>query len=226
MERFEKKLKSYEVTETKFITWLTYTLRSSYINFVKKYKFDKEQEIFEISLDKFFFINDKGVSLYELLAASNTDMKNETLELIERLNEYLEKNYSNLDALLFRVYNLEVFYSLIPYAVMEYFNMTHRQAFNFLQEARATYFNKYQTFDKMQDKIASITAKIISLEKNNAKYEEIQKLKDKKHKYLLRLRQLRVLVPYDYLADKFDISKSKIIKIIAKIRKDILSNFL
>lgn len=220
MERFERILSSYEIKDTQFLTWFTCTLRTSYLNYIK-------QE----ALYNSKYNNKTGENLY--LDHENFDAssflipqdKSENLEFIKKLDKYLRNKYTSLESLIFRMYYLEIFYQFVSYDIYEYFDISYEEVCAFIEEARATYLYKYQAFVDMQDKISTITLKIIELETKNADKDKLQKLRDKKKRYVTRLNQFQIVVPYAYLAEKFGTTTNKIAKIMAKIRKDIKSDF-
>ena len=217
MERIEKILSSYNITDVKFITWFTYTLRNSYLNYAKKTTNKLKYKIYELSLDK-PLVNDEGLSLHELIPSINYNGNDNDYSCIEKLYNDIESKYKTPNKLIFEMHYLEVFlYFIIP-SIMDYFKLDYNQSFELCQKARLSYLNKYQSFMETQDKITVISSKIKLLEKNKLDDDTIIKLKDRKQKYLKRLKSLRVVVPYNFLSEMFSISENSTTKIIIKIR--------
>ncbi len=226
IKRFEKMLASYNITDVKFTTWVIRTLRSSYLNFVNtKVERLKYQAENNFPFDENCIIESK-YNIYDILVRPDTNQEIDLFRYITKMNKYIEKNYSDLESLVFRLHHLEVFETFVPRSIFKYFNLTYKEVLLFLQDAKGTYFTKRQSFNKMQDRILSLSSKIIDLERKFATIDDIQKLKDRKDKYFFRLQQFKMVVPYSYLSVKFNISTNKVAKIIAKIRKDIRANFV
>ncbi len=225
MKRLDKMLNSYKITEVKFVTWLTHTLRTSYLNYIKKFLNTRKNEISEISLDKIFIDNGVESNLYNKIPSLDYHDKSEAPESLKKMNNYIKAHYNSLEALLFRMHYMEVFSFFLPHDIMTYFDLTYKEVLVFLDDARLTYIDKYQSFMKLQDRCTVILLKIIALEKDNPDSEKIKDLKYKKERYLNRLKQLRMVVPYSYLSSKFHIKVNKISKIVGKIRNDIKLNF-
>ncbi len=226
MDRFAKILSSYKITDVKFKTWLTCTLRTSYLNYINKINKSKNLEVTEISLDSILFTRDGAqYSWYDRIAGLDYTKKSNDSRRIEKINNYIETQYTDLESIVFRMHYLEVFHFFLPTSIMRYFDFTQKEVLDFLHDAKLTYIDKYDNFIKLQDRCTVILLKIMTLDQNELNHEKIKTLQEKKERYLARLKQFRVVVPYSYLSSKFDIKTNKISKIVLKIKQDIKSHF-
>lgn len=229
MERIENIILKYNETEVKFITWFTYTLRNSYLNYVdyKKRK-EKHNNIEEVSIDA-PLCNRETYTLHDVLYdtksyslsdyVDNTDdIENISLKMFN----YIESIFNARDSLTFFMHNLELFINLVSKPLMNYFNISYEEAYSIIEKARATYIHKYNDIIKLQDSIANINLQIAE---NNRKGIFTIHLASKKQQRIKKLQSIKVTVSYDFLSKLFDITVNAVTKIIKKIKTQLKESF-
>ena len=229
MERIENIILKYNETEVKFITWFTYTLRNSYLNYVdyKKRK-EKHNNIEEVSIDA-PLCNREAYTLHDVLYdtksyslsdyVDNTDdIENISLKMFN----YIESIFNARDSLTFFMHNLELFINLVSKPLMNYFSISYEEAYSIIEKARATYIHKYNDIIKLQDSIASINLQIAE---NNRKGIFTIHLASKKQQRIKKLQSIKVTVSYDFLSKLFDITVNAVTKIIKKIKTQLKESF-
>lgn len=229
MERIENIILKYNETEVKFITWFTYTLRNSYLNYVdyKKRK-EKHNNIEEVSIDA-PLCNREAYTLHDVLYdtksyslsdyVDNTDdIENISLKMFN----YIESIFNARDSLTFFMHNLELFINLVSKPLMNYFNISYEEAYSIIEKARATYIHKYNDIIKLQDSIANINLQIAE---NNRKGIFTIHLASKKQQRIKKLQSIKVTVSYDFLSKLFDITVNAVTKIIKKIKTQLKESF-
>lgn len=229
MERIENIILKYNETEVKFITWFTYTLRNSYLNYVdyKKRK-EKHNNIEEVSIDA-PLCNREAYTLHDVLYdtksyslsdyVDNTDdIENISLKMFN----YIESVFNARDSLTFFMHNLELFINLVSKPLMNYFNISYEEAYSIIEKARATYIHKYNDIIKLQDSIANINLQIAE---NNRKGIFTIHLASKKQQRIKKLQSIKVTVSYDFLSKLFDITVNAVTKIIKKIKTQLKESF-
>ena len=162
MERIENIILKYNETEVKFITWFTYTLRNSYLNYVdyKKRK-EKYNNVEEVSIDA-PLCNREAYTLHDVLYDTKTyslsdyvDSTDDIENISLKMFDYVESIFNARDSLTFFMHNLELFINLVSKPLMNYFNISYEEAYSIIEKARATYIHKYNDIIKLQDSIAS-----------------------------------------------------------------------
>lgn len=229
MERIENIILKYNETEVKFITWFTYTLRNSYLNYVdyKKRK-EKHNNIEEVSIDA-PLCNREAYTLHDVLYdtksyslsdyVDNTDdIENISLKMFN----YIESVFNARDSLTFFMHNLELFINLVSKPLMNYFYISYEEAYSIIEKARATYIHKYNDIIKLQDSIANINLQIAE---NNRKGIFTIHLASKKQQRIKKLQSIKVTVSYDFLSKLFDITVNAVTKIIKKIKTQLKESF-
>lgn len=229
MERIENIILKYNETEVKFITWFTYTLRNSYLNYVdyKKRK-EKHNNVEEVSIDA-PLCNREAYTLHDVLYdtksyslsdyVDNTDdIENISLKMFN----YIESIFNARDSLTFFMHNLELFINLVSKPLMNYFNISYEDAYSIIEKARATYIHKYNDIIKLQDSIANINLQIAE---NNRKGIFTIHLASKKQQRIKKLQSIKVTVSYDFLSKLFDITVNAVTKIIKKIKTQLKESF-
>ncbi|MBW5397839.1 RNA polymerase subunit sigma [Brachyspira pilosicoli] len=229
MERIENIILKYNETEVKFITWFTYTLRNSYLNYAdyKKRK-EKYNNVEEISIDA-PLCNREAYTLHDVLYDTKTyslsdyvddtdDIENISLKMFD----YIESIFNDRDSLTFFMHNLELFINLVSKPLMNYFNISYEEAYSIIEKARATYIHKYNDIIKLQDSIASINLQIAE---NNRKGIFTIHLASKKQQRIKKLQSIKVTVSYDFLSKLFDITVNAVTKIIKKIKTQLKESF-
>ena len=229
MERIENIILKYNETEVKFITWFTYTLRNSYLNYVdyKKRK-EKHNNIEEVSIDA-PLCNREAYTLHDVLYdtksyslsdyVDNTDdIENISLKMFN----YIESIFNARDSLTFFMHNLELFINLVSKPLMNYFNISYEEAYSIIEKARATYIHKYNDIIKLQDSIANINLQIAE---NNRKGIFTIHLASKKQQRIKKLQSIKVTVSYDFLSKLFNITVNAVTKIIKKIKTQLKESF-
>ena len=230
MERIENIILKYNETEVKFITWFTYTLRNSYLNYVdyKKRK-EKHNNIEEVSIDaplcnrEAYTLHD--VVLYDTKSYSLSDYVDNTddIENISlKMFNYIESVFNARDSLTFFMHNLELFINLVSKPLMNYFYISYEEAYSIIEKARATYIHKYNDIIKLQDSIANINLQIAE---NNRKGIFTIHLASKKQQRIKKLQSIKVTVSYDFLSKLFDITVNAVTKIIKKIKTQLKESF-
>ena len=232
IERIENILLKYNETETKFITWFTYTLRNGYLNYIDYKKRKEKYKKTEISIDA-PLCDREALTLHDVLY----DTKKYSIDFLNSMNEsesdnieeislkifnYIESEFSNRDSLIFFIHNLELFINLITKPLMKFFNINYEEAYSIIEKARATYIHKYNDIIKLQDSIAKINLKI-SEYKNKGLWTV--HLASKKQNSINKLKAIKLNVPHSFMAKLFDISVNAITKIINKIKKYLKENF-
>ena len=229
MERIENIILKYNETEVKFITWFTYTLRNSYLNYVdyKKRK-EKYNNVEEVSIDA-PLCNREAYTLHDVLYDTKTyslsdyvhstdDIENISLKMFD----CIESIFNARDSLTFFMHNLELFINLVSKPLMNYFNISYEEAYSIIEKARATYIHKYNDIIKLQDSIASINLQIAE---NNRKGIFTIHLASKKQQRIKKLQSIKVTVSYDFLSKLFDITVNAVTKIIKKIKNQLKESF-
>lgn len=229
MERIENIILKYNETEVKFITWFTYTLRNSYLNYAdyKKRK-EKYNKIEEVSIDA-PLCNREAYTLHDVLYDTKTyslsdyvddtdDIENISLKMFN----YIESIFNARDSLTFFMHNLELFINLVSKPLMNYFNISYEEAYSIIEKARATYIHKYNDIIKLQDSIANINLQIAE---NNRKGIFTIHLASKKQQRIKKLQSIKVTVSYDFLSKLFDITVNSVTKIIKKIKTQLKESF-
>lgn len=229
MERIENIILKYNETEVKFITWFTYTLRNSYLNYAdyKKRK-EKYNNVEEVSIDA-PLCNREAYTLHDVLYDTKTyslsdyvddtdDIENISLKMFD----YIESIFNDRDSLTFFMHNLELFINLVSKPLMNYFNISYEEAYSIIEKARATYIHKYNDIIKLQDSIASINLQIAE---NNRKGIFTIHLASKKQQRIKKLQSIKVTVSYDFLSKLFDITVNAVTKIIKKIKTQLKESF-
>ncbi|MEI0610891.1 RNA polymerase subunit sigma [Brachyspira pilosicoli] len=229
MERIENIILKYNETEVKFITWFTYTLRNSYLNYAdyKKRK-EKYNKIEEVSIDA-PLCNREAYTLHDVLYDTKTyslsdyvddtdDIENISLKMFN----YIESIFNARDSLTFFMHNLELFINLVSKPLMNYFNISYEEAYSIIEKARATYIHKYNDIIKLQDSIANINLQIAE---NNRKGIFTIHLASKKQQRIKKLQSIKVTVSYDFLSKLFDITVNAVTKIIKKIKTQLKESF-
>ncbi|WP_300369895.1 sigma-70 family RNA polymerase sigma factor [Brachyspira sp.] len=230
IERIDNILLKYNKTDTKFITWFTYTLRSHYLNFIdhkkRKNKYNKQ----EISIDA-PLCSKYALTLHDVLYDTKHYVMNEYTDNYNESNienislnmfNYINEKFNDRDSIAFFIHNLELFINLIIKPLMKYFNINYEEAYLIIEKARATYINKYNEIIKQQDKIAKVNAKI---EENHKKGLFTVHLASKKQNYIKKLHSIKINVPYDFIATLLNITNNAVTKIINKIKANLKENF-
>lgn len=229
MERIENIILKYNETEVKFITWFTYTLRNSYLNYVdyKKRK-EKYNNVEEVSIDA-PLCNRKAYTLHDVLYDTKTyslsdyvDSTDDIENISLKMFDYIESIFNARDSLTFFMHNLELFINLVSKPLMNYFNISYEEAYSIIEKARATYIHKYNDIIKLQDSIASINLQIAE---NNRKGIFTIHLASKKQQRIKKLQSIKVTVSYDFLSKLFDITVNAVTKIIKKIKNQLKESF-
>ncbi|WP_300759101.1 sigma-70 family RNA polymerase sigma factor [uncultured Brachyspira sp.] len=235
IERIDNIILKYNETDAKFITWLTYTLRTHYINFLdfkkRKEKYNKKEISMDAPLYKSLYERE-AITLHDVLYETKSYSINEYIENydddsnIEKIAlnifNYIEKEFKSRDSLAFFIHNLELFINLIISPLMKYFNISYEEAYSIIEKARATYINKYNEILKQQDKIAKVNAQI---EENNKKGIFTVHLASKKQDYIKKLHKIKINVPYGFIAKLLNITSNTVTKIINKIKSNLKENF-
>ena len=229
MERIENIILKYNETEVKFITWFTYTLRNSYLNYVgyKKRK-EKYSNIEEISIDA-PLCSREAYTLHDVLYDTKTyslsdyvdntdDIENISLKMFN----YIESIFNARDSLTFFMHNLELFINLVSKPLMNYFNISYEEAYSIIERARDTYIHKYNDIIKLQDSIANINLQIAE---NNRRGIFTIHLASKKQQRIKKLQSIKVTVSYDFLSKLFNITVNAVTKIIKKIKTQLKESF-
>lgn len=230
IERIENILLKYNETETKFITWFTYTLRNSYLNYVDYKKRKEKYKKIEVSMDA-PLCDRETLTLHDVLY----DSKKYSIDLLNSINEnddienislkifnYIESVFSNRDSLAFFIHNLELFINFITKPLMKFFNINYEEAYSIIENARATYIHKYNDIIKLQDSIAKINFKISEYK---SKGLWTVHLASKKQNGIKKLQAIKLNVPHSFIAKLFNISVNAVTKIINKIKKELKENF-
>lgn len=230
IERIENILLKYNETETKFITWFTYTLRNSYLNYVDYKKRKEKYKKIEVSMDA-PLCDRETLTLHDVLY----DSKKYSIDLLNSINEsddienislkifnYIESVFSNRDSLAFFIHNLELFINFITKPLMKFFNINYEEAYSIIENARATYIHKYNDIIKLQDSIAKINFKISEYK---SKGLWTVHLASKKQNGIKKLQSIKLNVPHSFIAKLFNISVNAVTKIINKIKKELKENF-
>lgn len=229
MERIENIILKYNETEVKFITWFTYTLRNSYLNYVdyKKRK-EKYNNVEEVSIDA-PLCNREAYTLHDVLYDTKTyslsdyvDSTDDIENISLKMFDYIESIFNARDSLTFFMHNLELFINLVSKPLMNYFNISYEEAYSIIEKARATYIHKYNDIIKLQDSIASINLQIAE---NNRKGIFTIHLASKKQQRIKKLQSIKVTVSYDFLSKLFDITVNAVTKIIKKIKNQLKESF-
>lgn len=229
IERIENILLKYNETETKFITWFTYTLRNGYLNYIDYKKRKEKYKKTEISIDA-PLCDREALTLHDVLydtkkysVYSIDDIDNDNIEEISlKIFNCIENIFTERDSLIFFIHNLELFINLITKPLMKYFNINYEEAYSIIEKARATYIYKYNNIIKLQDSIAKINLKISEY---NNKGLWIVHLASKKQNRIKKLQAIKLNVPHSFIAKLFKISVNAITKIINKIKKYLKENF-
>ncbi len=229
MERIENIILKYNETEVKFITWFTYTLRNSYLNYAdyKKRK-EKYSNIEEISIDA-PLCSREAYTLHDVLYDTKTyslsdyvdntdDIENISLKMFN----YIESIFNARDSLTFFMHNLELFINLVSKPLMNYFNISYEEAYSIIEKARDTYIHKYNDIIKLQDSIANINLQIAE---NNRRGIFTIHLASKKQQRIKKLQSIKVTVSYDFLSKLFNITVNAVAKIIKKIKTQLKESF-
>ena len=229
MERIENIILKYNESEVKFITWFTYTLRNSYLNYVgyKKRK-EKYSNIEEISIDA-PLCSREAYTLHDVLYDTKTyslsdyvdntdDIENISLKMFN----YIESIFNARDSLTFFMHNLELFINLVSKPLMNYFNISYEEAYSIIERARDTYIHKYNDIIKLQDSIANINLQIAE---NNRRGIFTIHLASKKQQRIKKLQSIKVTVSYDFLSKLFNITVNAVTKIIKKIKTQLKESF-
>lgn len=230
IERIENILLKYNETETKFITWFTYTLRNSYLNYADYKKRKEKYKKIEVSMDA-PLCDRETLTLHDVLY----DSKKYSIDLLNSINEsddienislkifnYIESIFSNRDSLAFFIHNLELFINFITKPLMKFFNINYEEAYSIIENARATYIHKYNDIIKLQDSIAKINLKISEYK---SKGLWTVHLASKKQNGIKKLQSIKLNVPHSFIAKLFNISVNAVTKIINKIKKELKENF-
>lgn len=230
IERIENILLKYNETETKFITWFTYTLRNSYLNYADYKKRKEKYKKIEVSMDA-PLCDRETLTLHDVLY----DSKKYSIDLLNSINEsddienislkifnYIESVFSNRDSLAFFIHNLELFINFITKPLMKFFNINYEEAYSIIENARATYIHKYNDIIKLQDSIAKINFKISEYK---SKGLWTVHLASKKQNGIKKLQAIKLNVPHSFIAKLFNISVNAVTKIINKIKKELKENF-
>ena len=229
MERIENIILKYNETEVKFITWFTYTLRNSYLNYVdyKKRK-EKYNNVEEVSIDA-PLCNREAYTLHDVLYDTKTyslsdyvDSTDDIENISLKMFDYIESIFNARDSLTFFMHNLELFINLVSKPLMNYFNISYEEAYSIIEKARATYIHKYNDIIKLQDSIANINLQIAE---NNRKGIFTIHLASKKQQRIKKLQSIKVTVSYDFLSKLFDITVNAVTKIIKKIKNQLKESF-
>ena len=229
MERIENIILKYNETEVKFITWFTYTLRNSYLNYAgyKKRK-DKYSNVKEISIDA-PLCNREAYTLHDVLYDTKTYSLNDYVDDADdienislKMFNYIESIFNERDSLTFFMHNLELFINLVSKPLMNYFSISYEEAYSIIEKARATYIHKYNDMIKLQDSIANINLQIAE---NNRKGIFTIHLASKKQQRIKKLQSIKVTVSYDFLSKLFDITVNAVTKIIKKIKTQLKESF-
>ena len=229
MERIENIILKYNETEVKFITWFTYTLRNSYLNYVgyKKRK-EKYSNIEEISIDA-PLCSREAYTLHDVLYDTKTyslsdyvDSTDDIENISLKMFNYIESIFNARDSLTFFMHNLELFINLVSKPLMNYFNISYEEAYSIIEKARATYIHKYNDIIKLQDSIANINLQIAE---NNRRGIFTIHLASKKQQRIKKLQSIKVTVSYDFLSKLFNITVNAVTKIIKKIKTQLKESF-
>ena len=229
IERIENILLKYNETEIKFITWFTYTLRNSYLNYVDSKKRKEKYKKTEVSMDA-PLCDREALTLHDVLydtkkysIYSINENQNDNIEEISlKIFNYIENIFAERDSLAFFIHNLELFINFITKPLMKYFNINYEEAYSIIENARATYIHKYNDIIKLQDSIAKINLKIS--EYNNKGLWTVH-LASKKQNRIKKLQAIKINVPHSFIAKLFNITVNAITKIINKIKKDVKEHF-
>ena len=229
IERIENIILKYNETEVKFITWFTYTLRNSYLNYAdyKKRK-EKHNNVEEVSIDA-PLCNREAYTLHDVLYDTKTyslsdyvDNTDDIENISFKMFNYIEGVFNARDSLTFFMHNLELFINLVSKPLMNYFNISYEEAYSIIEKARATYIHKYNDIIKLQDSIANINLQIAE---NNRKGIFTVHLASKKQQRIKKLQSIKVTVSYDFLSKLFDITVNAVTKIIKKIKNQLKESF-
>lgn len=220
LERIEKIILSYKESEIKFITWFTYTIRNSYINYMDKLKRKSKYDKIEVSFDA-PMNNNEVLTLYDIVSVDE-DCKKDVKELAKKIFDYLDNYFDKRDSLIFILHHLELFIILIIVPMMRYFNISYEETYKIIESARATYINKYNDIIKYQDNISKINLKISEAKKKGLVTVH---LASKKQQNIKRLNSIRIVVPYPFIASLFDITINAVTKVIRKLKDTLRSKF-
>ena len=229
MERIENIILKYNESEVKFITWFTYTLRNSYLNYVgyKKRK-EKYSNIEEISIDA-PLCSREAYTLHDVLYDTKTyslsdyvDSTDDIENISLKMFNYIESIFNARDSLTFFMHNLELFINLVSKPLMNYFNISYEEAYSIIERARDTYIHKYNDIIKLQDSIANINLQIAE---NNRRGIFTIHLASKKQQRIKKLQSIKVTVSYDFLSKLFNITVNAVTKIIKKIKTQLKESF-
>ena len=229
IERIENIILKYNETEIKFITWFTYTLRNSYLNYVDSKKRKEKYKKTEVSMDA-PLCDREALTLHDVLydtkkysIYSINENQNDNIEEISlKIFNYIENIFAERDSLAFFIHNLELFINFITKPLMKYFNINYEEAYSIIENARATYIHKYNDIIKLQDSIAKINLKISEY---NGKGLWTVHLASKKQNRIKKLQAIKLNVPHSFIAKLFNITVNAITKIINKIKKDVKEHF-
>jgi len=214
IERIDKIILRYRnMDDIKFITWFTHTLRNHYLNYVdmlkRKNKFLKQ----EVSYD------DNALVLYDVVSYEDKDSESERFRNISNsILENIKLKYKERDVFVFTIRYLELFINNIVGIITEYLHIDYNQACHIVENARSTYIKKYSDIIKYQDRITNVNRKInefIKLSKSS------ESLLNKKRYYIKRLSSVKLLVPYEFIANLINTNKNIITKIINKIKNEL-----
>lgn len=221
LERIEKIILNYTPRDIKFITWFTYTLKNSYLNYIDMKKRRDKDIKQELSFDK-YLDSYASLTLYDLIASKHDDNNEYIKNISHDILDYIDKIYNERDITIFTLHNLELFISHIINILINYFNISYEESCRICENARATYLGKYNEIIKYQDRITNINLKIKESKLEN---KSIESLIHKKECYKNRLDNIRLVVPYCFLAKIFKTSKNIITKVINKIKLELKNNF-
>lgn len=232
IERMENIILKYNETEAKFITWFTYTLRNSYLNYADYKKRKEKYKKTEISMDAPLNLNEReALTLHDVLydtkkyyiSSINSINESENIEDISlKIFNYIKNIFNERDSLIFFIHNLELFINLISKPLMKYFNINYEEAYSIIEKARASYIRKYNDIMKLQDSIAKINLKISEY---NKKGLFTVHLASRKQNRINKLNAIKLNVPNSFIAKLFNISVNAAVKIINKIKKYLKENF-
>ena len=151
MERIENIILKYNETEVKFITWFTYTLRNSYLNYIdyKKRK-EKYNNIEEVSIDA-PLCNREAYTLHDVLYDTKTyslsdyvDDADDIESISLKMFNYIESIFNERDSLTFFMHNLELFINIVSKPLMNYFNISYEEAMGKYHQIKDFYYEARQ----------------------------------------------------------------------------------
>ena len=224
LERLEDIILKYEESEVKFITWFTYTLRNSYINYTVSIKRKTKYKKSEVSLDSPLDY-DNALTLHDVLYDSKKyyDLYNDNIDdLSSKIFNFVSISFKNRDSLFFFIHNLEIFLSYLINPIMLFFNCTYEEAYSIIEKARNTYIHKYEQILKLQDRISKIT---IDISINQSKNKSTKLLELKKKNNLSKLNAIKLNVPHLFIATLFETTVNTVTKVIQKIKNKIKLEF-